>query len=573
MKLGIKLLLTTCMGFLLYANNAEEYKSGERRIKAILSGAEENVSNYKNKTSYYAQTQNLAQDLNIEEIARFFGCKTVMGEAFLTQALQRPFSPVDSSSTLTHRQNAIKALVANPTLKKEIEQLLEHAKQQEQEIIELFSDVFIGKTCPDLKNLALLKEQKSIMYPVVNFLTVNPTGKIVNTTLNLVSLAGGTITAGFAGRALYQLSQVGSIATGTVRQLGVAAAYGSFVTGLSSYQLYKDYSYAAEKRSKMHALNQFIDSAQRIENITKKLGIAAEFKMSSIKNPECIKLIENLKASRYQNKDSWFFWAPLVHGLLYKVYDNEKYLLELFSCVAEIDAYNALATKIIESEDKENVFCFATFLKSERASIKAKDFWNVLVKDAVPSTLSEQKNIILTGPNAGGKTTTIRALLQNILLGQTYGIAAAQEFAFTAFDVIHSYLNISDDLLKGLSLFKSEIKRAQDIVQEIKLLAPHKKFFFALDELFTGTIEQDGQQCAYEFVQRLALSPNIQFIYATHFDKLKELGTNNAWCANYKVDAPTKDAQGKLVYPFTLSQGANEARVALDMAREAHLFG
>ena len=188
------------------------------------------------------------------------------------------------------------------------------------------------------------------------------------------------------------------------------------------------------------------------------------------------------------------------------------------------------------------------------------------------NNISESKHVILTGPNAGGKTTAIRALLQNIVLAQSFGVAAAEKWRMTMFDVIHSYLNISDDISQGLSLFASEVKRAQDILQRIKSLEPNKKFFFALDELFTGTVAEDGETCAYEFVKRISQFGGVQFIYATHFNKLKELGKDNAFCINYKVDAPTKNDEGKLVYPYTLSQGANESRVALDLAREANLF-
>ena len=110
------------------------------------------------------------------------------------------------------------------------------------------------------------------------------------------------------------------------------------------------------------------------------------------------------------------------------------------------------------------------------------------------------------------------------------------------------------------------------MLQRIKALNSDQKFFFALDELFTGTIAEDGEACAYEFVKRIAAFDGVLFIYATHFEKLKELGKDNDFCKNYKVDAPTKDANGALVYPFTLSEGANESRVALDIARQAKLF-
>lgn len=204
--------------------------------------------------------------------------------------------------------------------------------------------------------------------------------------------------------------------------------------------------------------------------------------------------------------------------------------------------------------------------------LRTEGFWNVLVPNAITNNLIMDKHVILTGPNAGGKTTSIRAILQNIVLGQSFGVAAGISFELTPFDVIHSYLKISDDILHGLSLFASEVKRAQEILQKTKELNSDKKFFFALDELFTGTVAEDGETCAYEFVKRISEFKDIQFIYATHFNRLKELGNSGIRCINYKVDAPTKNLEGKLVYPYTLSQGANEARVAIDIAKEANLF-
>ncbi len=96
--------------------------------------------------------------------------------------------------------------------------------------------------------------------------------------------------------------------------------------------------------------------------------------------------------------------------------------------------------------------------------------------------------------------------------------------------------------------------------------------FFALDELFTGTAAQEGEKCAYEFIKKIASYDQVLSIYATHFNLLKNLGKNNAALINYKVNAPIKNCDGRLVYPYTLSIGASDICVALDMARQANLF-
>lgn len=550
------------------ADQVEDYNSGKVRVANIMSNEETGIAAYNKKNINYAETQNLSNDLNIPEIAQFFGCKTLIGQSFIAETLKFPVSQQDKNSVLVHRQNAIKALVENPDLKKDVEELLEVAKQEEQEVIKLMSEFFMGKTCPELAGLELIKKQSPGMYPFVEFFHLNPTGKTVGTFFNFVGLGATAYATGLIGRITYNFAQAGL----NYSNLALWTAYLGLGTGVYSYRVYKDYSTGSEKRLKMHSLNQLIHVAEKIEHLCAKHAINSQFKMSAIKDAQGIGLIEKLKHARYKDKNTVLFLTPLVHTFLYKIYQQDKQLAQVFACIAEMDAYNAIATKIIESQTQKNKFCLVTFVDNAQPSIKAQSFWNVLVKDAVTSSIADDKHVILTGPNAGGKTTTIRAILQNIVLAQSFGVAAAEEFEITMFDVIYSYLNISDDLLNGLSLFASEVKRAQDVLQRIKSLELHKKFFFALDELFTGTVAEDGEVCAYNFIKRIAEFEGIQFIYATHFNKLKELGNEGVRCANYKVDAPTKNADGKLVYPFTLSKGANEARVALDLAKEANLF-
>ena len=552
----------------IIAEQIENYDSGKIRIENIMSNEETGISAFNKKNIQYAETRNLT-DLDIPRIAEFLGCKTLIGQSFIAETLKLPVNPADKDSVLARRQNAIKSLVDNPELKKEVEQLLEIAKQEEQEVIKLMSEFFMGKTCPELKALELIKQQNPKLFPFLEFMNVNPTAKTVGTACNMVGFAGSLVSTGILSKWTYMLVKANV-------QYGSAAfytAYSGLALGLYSYVLYTDYITGYEKRVKLHALNQLITIAEKFEDLCTQYDIKNQFKMSDIKDTKGTQLVQDLKASRYQAKKSSFFMVPLVHTFLYKVYQQEKHLAEVFACIAEMDAYNAIATKIIESRNEEkNKFCFATFVENEKPIIEAQSLWNVLVKDAVSSSISENRHVILTGPNAGGKTVAIRALLQNILLAQSFGVAAARKFEITMFDAIHSYLNTSDDISKGLSLFASEVKRAQEVLQKIKTLEPNHKFFFALDELFTGTNSEDGEACAYEFVKRIADFDGVQFIYATHFDKLKELGNENVNCVNYKVNAPTKNSEGKLVYPYTLSQGANESRVALDIAREANLF-
>lgn len=562
-----KLLLSFCVASNLFAQYDDHYKSGAARIAHIMSNEETDVGVSAKKNIKYAETQNLVHDLNTTEIAHFFDCKTVWGTIYLQETLNNPIRLEDLPAVL-QRQNAIKTLVENPAIKKEVDQLLEMVKQSENDIILLFSDYFKGQNCPELANLEIIKKQNPYLYPFFKFITHNPKAKCAATALSLISIPIGTATTAYLAKISYDLARAGYHSI----NMYLLTAYCGLLDGISMYGAYKDYSLGSEKRKKLHALNQLITSAELIEKLCSQFGIEQHYKISDYKDIVGYQLIKELKHDRYARKQCALFLTSSVHTFIYKLYEHDKQLAQLFATIGEMDAYNALANKILASKEQGNKFCFAHFNENKNAFIQATNFWNVLVTNPIVNSISEDRNIILTGPNKGGKTTAIRALLQNIVMAQSFGIAAAEYFESSVFDVIHSYLNVSDDLINGLSLFASELKRAQEILHRIKSLNNNEKFFFALDELFTGTVAEDGEQCAHEFIKKIGNYDGIQFIYATHFNKLKELAEHNARCVNYRVDAPFKNEEGKLMYPFTLSKGYSDSRVALDLAREAQLF-
>ena len=78
-------------------------------------------------------------------------------------------------------------------------------------------------------------------------------------------------------------------------------------------------------------------------------------------------------------------------------------------------------------------------------------------------------NFLITGPNAGGKSTLIKSLTLCILLSQTLCISPAENLILTPFKLVNTYLNIPD--CKGKeSLFEAEMHRARDHINDLKLL-------------------------------------------------------------------------------------------------------
>ena len=73
--------------------------------------------------------------------------------------------------------------------------------------------------------------------------------------------------------------------------------------------------------------------------------------------------------------------------------------------------------------------------------------WNPIIgkQDSVKNSIeignNNPNNIILTGPNAGGKTTFIKSVCLQILLSQTLTLNSCESMKFTPFSLIGSHMN------------------------------------------------------------------------------------------------------------------------------------
>jgi len=129
-----------------------------------------------------------------------------------------------------------------------------------------------------------------------------------------------------------------------------------------------------------------------------------------------------------------------------------------------------------------------------------------------------KKNIILTGPNAAGKTTLLKSSIINLLLIQQLGYGYFKSALVTPFDYIHSYINIPDTSSRD-SLFQAEARRCKEIINVVKN-NPKASHFCIFDELYSGTNPHEAISSAYSYLLYLSKSKKIKFILTTHFTRL-----------------------------------------------------
>jgi hypothetical protein len=150
------------------------------------------------------------------------------------------------------------------------------------------------------------------------------------------------------------------------------------------------------------------------------------------------------------------------------------------------------------------------------APLKARDAAAVIANDIVLD-----KQLIITGPNAAGKTTVIKTTLFNIILSQQIGYGFYESAAITPYDYLHCYLNIPDTSGRD-SLFQAESRRCMEILRCI-MEHPTKRHFCIFDELYSGTNPYEAVAAAYGYIAFISKNPRVDLILTTHYIELCEL--------------------------------------------------
>jgi DNA mismatch repair protein MutS len=375
------------------------------------------------------------------------------------------------------------------------------------------------------------------------------------------------------------------------QQIGAAATLFTIQVA-SMYPVYCQFK--ATKAIYAHIQNIMIATATHVNALKKISSIISKDKqllqylpslqpLADFNNPtkhssKLNKLLGMLDTNTFKGEAS--FWSITgrvlaAHELMKQVKDE---LAPIFAAAGELDMYVALAKVYGSREDKEARYCMVNFVENSTTPIiEAQNFWNPFINpDIVVVNNAKfdatQPNSILTGPNTGGKSTVIKGIMINALMAQTFGIAPSSSLTITPLNKLNCFMNISDDIAMGASLFKSEVMRAKKLLDMVQALQPNEFSFVIIDEVFTGTSPVEGEMAALQFTKRLGTYPNNTSIIATHYPKMVDLEveTNGTYRNNHVEILRNED--NSLNRTFKLKSGPSFFNVAFDILEEEGLF-
>jgi len=189
-----------------------------------------------------------------------------------------------------------------------------------------------------------------------------------------------------------------------------------------------------------------------------------------------------------------------------------------FDTLGEFERLISLSNFAFNNPD----YCYPT-LTEDSFTVKA----NALGHPLIPTTnrvtndfvsLNKGSIAILTGANMAGKSTFLRTVGVNMVLGMTGAPVCASSFEFCPVQ-IRTSINVRDSLKGNESYFYAELQRLKSIIDT---LLKGENLFIILDEILKGTNSNDKLKGSFSLLTRLK-DMNISGIVATHDISLSEL--------------------------------------------------
>jgi len=203
--------------------------------------------------------------------------------------------------------------------------------------------------------------------------------------------------------------------------------------------------------------------------------------------------------------------------------------------------------------------------KFTKKQCKFKDAYFASLTSAKPikNTYSLNKNILITGPNAAGKTTLLKTTIFNILLSQQFGLGFYKSANINPYTYIHSYINIPDTSERD-SLFQAEARRCKEILDSISNSNTLERHFCIFDEIYSGTNPSEAIASAYSFLKFISNKPNVNFMLTTHYFSLCKMMITEKSAINQQMEILNSKNTYKLIDGISNIKGGIKVLEDLD---------
>lgn len=351
-----------------------------------------------------------------------------------------------------------------------------------------------------------------------------------------------------------------------------------------SISIYQNFVACYKFNENMKNIHRYLTHCR--EYLEKTIGLMDNY----LEHAENLKTYEKFNESIKKNKEILVEYLEKIsnisdYGFSIKKINQIGYVLKCFYELYQDETYNNaflfsfgfngyvdnLETLVGKIDTKKINFC--TFLNGESKSKKderkkdknkknqktifKKSYYAALINnEPIKNDIKLDKSIIITGPNASGKTTILKSTLINVIFSQQFGCGFYENARLTPYKYIHSYLNIPDTSGRD-SLFQAEARRCKEIIDIVKE-NPNENHLCSFDELYSGTNPDEAVISSLAFMEYLVKFKNVNCILTTHFIEVCKKLQKNKRIVNYSMK--TIQSETDFTYTYSMKPGISEVR-------------
>lgn len=177
---------------------------------------------------------------------------------------------------------------------------------------------------------------------------------------------------------------------------------------------------------------------------------------------------------------------------------------------------------------------------------------------------TENKLLIITGPNMSGKSTFMRQTALIVLMAQMGCFVPAKYAKIGVVDQIFTRVGASDDLTAGQSTFMVEMNEVAEILKNAT-----KNSLVILDEIGRGTSTFDGISIAKSVAEHICKKIGCKTLFATHYHELITMENEMDGVRNFSIAVSRRGDDIKFLHKII--KGGTDDSYGIEVAKLAGL--
>lgn len=186
---------------------------------------------------------------------------------------------------------------------------------------------------------------------------------------------------------------------------------------------------------------------------------------------------------------------------------------------------------------------------------------NFIANDTTLDT-NDNRTMIITGPNMAGKSTYMRQVALIVLMAHIGSFVPASKAIVPIVDKIFTRVGASDDLTFNQSTFMVEMVEVANIVNNATISS-----LIILDEVGRGTSTFDGLSIAWAIMEYISNNVRAKTLFATHYHELTELEDKVDGVKNYRVTV--KEYDNSVIFLHKIARGGANKSFGIEVAKLA----